>query len=108
MHNQESLYDQFSENEAPVFNTETPHANRPDNTQPYINNNPKVREAMQPVQEDLSYYAWNRFYRFAPVPNSFEQSVNIEFRANNGAVDGKNFDDMRAKYIATYKRMLNK
>ena len=103
-----SLYDQFSENEAPTFNTETPHANRKNMSEPYINNNPKVREAMQTVQKDLSYYAWWRFISHRQPHNEFEQSVNIEFRANNGTVDGKNFDDMRAKYIATYKRMLNK
>lgn len=103
-----SLYDQFNEHEAePIPERKVgAFANRQDNTQPYVGRTNAPKKEPEPIQEDKSYYAWWRFISNRQPNNSFEQSVNIEFRANNGTVDGKNFDPMRSIYINLYKNMM--
>jgi len=104
-----SLYDQFSNHEAePLPEKEIGRfANRQDNTKPYIGrlNEPK-KEVVIGQHDNLSYYAFNRMVRYAQPISSFEQSVNISFKADYDSVNGKNFNDMKAKYIDLYKRMM--
>lgn len=105
----DSIYEQFAGHEAePLPDRKVgAFANREDNTKPYVNSShSERRESSAPAQEDKSYYAWWRLVSNRQPNNSFEQSVNIAFRADNPVIDGHNYDDMRAIYINLYKNMM--
>ncbi len=81
-------------------------ANRADNTKPYVNNQPShVTEAMAIVQEDLGYYAYQRFAFNHPVRDAFEQEVNKAF---GKLIPLFNFQEQREKYIILYKQHMEK
>ena len=107
---QESFYDQFSSNEAPAMEQAPVKESRRQvdwmaakNFKAAENVAEKVRTASTSTQKDLSYYAFNRYALSHPCIDSFEQSVNIQF---GEVVTGHNWDDLKARYIALYKQMM--
>ena len=111
MNDNGSLYDFVNEDyEAPTVASKpvaTPHANRQNLGKPYVQDiaiSSKVKAAPVHQQKDNSYYAWDRFWRYAPCADSFEQSINIE--VGRGNLNGENFQEMKVKYINLYKSKL--
>lgn len=81
------------------------HANRRDNTKPYVGRDEalkRAREAPTGERKDNSYYGYWRLFKKAQPLDEFEQSVNIAF-AN---VSHDSFIDGREKYKELYKSMM--